>query len=330
MKNDISSNMHMLKNPSKSNYKENSVEIDPLALYLKQISANPLLSRGEELELGKKIWTLKGEICELENNYKLNGTNSEKYHLERKELQDKFNKYREKMITSNLRLVVSIAKRFQYRGLYLLDLIEEGNIGLMEAVERFDYTKNCRFSTYGSWWIQQAVTKAIADKGRTIRIPIHILTSVQKCYSVINYLSQQYSREPEVYEIAEYMNISTDKVENYLSYGTEVSSLDTSVDDENTTSLSDLINDDSYEQPFESAFNINLQDILELSLSELSPREKTILILRYGLSGECPQTLEEIGNIMGITRERVRQIQNKCISKLRTFKEIRELEAVMV
>ena len=232
MKNDISSNMHMLKNPSKSNYKENSVEIDPLALYLKQISANPLLSRGEELELGKKIWTLKGEICELENNYKLNGTNSEKYHLERKELQDKFNKYREKMITSNLRLVVSIAKRFQYRGLYLLDLIEEGNIGLMEAVERFDYTKNCRFSTYGSWWIQQAVTKAIADKGRTIRIPIHILTSVQKCYSVINYLSQQYSREPEVYEIAEYMNISTDKVENYLSYGTEVSSLDTSVDDQ--------------------------------------------------------------------------------------------------
>ena len=330
MRNDISSNMYMLNEPSRSNYKGISAGIDPLSLYLKQISVHPLLSRGEELELGKKIQTLKGEISELEKSNKLNGSDSGKYHLERKELQDKFKKYREKMITSNLRLVVSIAKKFQYRGLNLLDLIDEGNIGLMEAVERFDYTKNCRFSTYGSWWVRQAVTKAIADKGRTIRIPIHILTSVQKCHSVIKYLSQQYSREPKVYEIAEYMNISTEKVEIYLSYGAEVTSLDTSVDNDNTTTLSDLIDDNHYTQPFESAFTVNLQDILDSSLSELSPREKTIIKLRYGLSGECPQTLEEIGDIMGITRERVRQIQNKCICKLRTFKEIRELKAVMV
>ena len=330
MRNDISGNMNMLSKPSKPGYRENITEINPLSLYLKQISVYQLLSRDEESELGKNIQTLKGNITELEKNYKHNGTDPEKYRLELKEYKDRFSRYREKMITSNLRLVVSIAKRFQYRGLNLLDLIDEGNIGLIEAVERFDYTKNCRFSTYGSWWIQQAVLKAIADKGRTIRIPVHILSSVQKCHSVIKYLSGQFGREPEINEIAEYLNISEDKVAKYLSYGNEITSLDTSIDDDNTTSLADLINDNHYAQPFESAFTTTLQDILDSSLSELTPREKSIIKLRYGLSGECPQTLEEIGNIMGITRERVRQIQNKCISKLRTFKEIRELEAVMV
>ncbi len=328
MRNDINSNM--LTRSVESGYKERSVDIDPLAFYLKQISNYPLLSRGEESELGKNIQTLKKEISKLEKKYKYNETNSENYCLELKEFKDRFSEYREKMITSNLRLVVSIAKKFQYRGLSLLDLINEGNIGLIEAVERFDYTKNCRFSTYGSWWIQQAVLKAIANKGRTIRIPIHILNSVQKCHSVIKYLSGQYNREPEIYEVAEYLNISKDKVEIYLSYGSEITSLDTSIDDEKTTSLADLINDDHYAQPFETAFTTTLQNILDSSLSELSPREKSIIKLRYGLSGECPQTLEEIGNIMGITRERVRQIQNKCIKKLRTFTEIRELESVII
>jgi RNA polymerase primary sigma factor len=317
----------MLSKPSQAAYKKTSVDIDPLALYLKQIAIYPLLSRGEESELGKNIKTIKEKISDIEKNYNHNGIDSEKHLVE---LKDSFIKYREKMITSNLRLVVSIAKKFQYRGLNLLDLIDEGNIGLIEAVERFDYTRNYRFSTYGSWWIQQAVLKAIADKGRTIRIPVHVLSSVQKCHSVIKYLTGQYSREPEIYEIAEYMNISTDKVENYLSYGNEITSLDTSIDDDNTTSLADLINDNQYIQPFENAFSTTLKDILDSSLSVLSPREKSIIKLRYGLSGECPQTLEEIGNILGITRERVRQIQNKCISKLGTFKEIRELKAVVV
>ena len=326
MRNDINSSM--LTRSAESGYKESSVDIDPLAFYLKQISNYPLLSRVEESELGENIQTLKKEISKLENKY--NESNSENYCLELKEFKDRFSEYREKMITSNLRLVVSISKKFQYRGLSLLDLINEGNIGLIEAVERFDYTKNCRFSTYGSWWIQQAVLKAIADKGRTIRIPIHVVSAVQKCHSVIKYLSGKYNREPEVYEIAEYLNISKNKVEMYLSYGNEITSLDTSIDDEKTTSLADLINDDHYAQPFESAFTTTLQNILDSSLSELSPREKSIIKLRYGLSGECPQTLEEIGNIMGITRERVRQIQNKCIKKLRTFTEIMELESAIV
>ncbi len=329
MRNDISNNMFILSKPSKSGNKESNVDIDPLSFYLKQISKYSLLSREEELKLGKGIQNLKKKIIHLEKNFDKKDIGSEKDMLKIKELKEKVSKLREEMITSNLRLVVSIAKKFQYRGLKLLDLIDEGNIGLIEAVERFDYTKNCRFSTYGSWWIQQSVLKAIADKGRTIRIPIHILSSVKKCHSIIKYLSQQYGREPKIAEIADYMNLSTEKVELYLSYWTEVASLDTSINDDNNSTLSDLIYDDNYEQPFESALTKNLQDILDSSLSELSSREKKIIKLRYGLSGECPLTLEEIGSILGITRERVRQIQNKSISKLRSFKEIKELELII-
>ncbi|MDA3941308.1 MAG: sigma-70 family RNA polymerase sigma factor [Spirochaetia bacterium] len=305
---------------------ENSLEINPLALYLKQISKYSLLSKDKELQLGKDIQNTKKDIIKIENNY----DNLENNSLELKKLKETFNSLRENMITSNLRLVVSIAKKFQYRGLSLLDLIDEGNIGLIEAVERFDYTKNCRFSTYGSWWIQQSVLKAIANKGRTIRIPIHILNYVKQCHSIIKYLSQQYEREPKIFEIADYMNISIEKVNLYLSYRAEVASLDVPINDDNSSSLSDLVNDDNYEQPFESALTKNLQEILDSSLSELSLREKKIINLRYGLSGECPLTLEEIGKQMGITRERVRQIQNKSISKLKSFKEINELKPLLV
>ena len=322
MRNDISTNMYMLNKPVKSNQKESNFGIDPLSLYLKQISKYSLLSKAEELKLSENIQNFKKDIIKLEGN-------SQNNILKIKELKEQASSLREKMITSNLRLVVSIAKKFQYRGLSLLDLIDEGNIGLIEAVERFDHTKNCRFSTYGSWWIQQSVLKAIADKGRTIRIPIHILNSVKKCHSIIKYLTQQYGREPKIEEIANYMNLSTEKVELYLSYWSEVASLDTSINDDNNSSLSDLICDENYEKPFESALTKNLQEILDASLSELSVREKRIIKLRYGLSGECPLTLEEIGSLMGITRERVRQIQNKSITKLRSFKEIIELEEII-
>ena len=323
MRNDISNNMFILNKHSSTNSKKSNLEIDPLSLYLKQISKHSLLSKEEELKLGESIQNRKIEIENLEKN--LANTNS----LELKELKEEFRKLREKMIVSNLRLVVSIAKKFQYRGLNILDLIDEGNIGLIEAVERYDYTKNYRFSTYGSWWIHQSVQKAIADKGRTIRIPIHILNSIKKCHSIIKYLSQEYGREPQITEIADYMNLSTKKVELYLSYWTEMTSLDSSINEENNSSLSDLIYDDNYKEPFENALTKDLQNILDSSLSDLSSREKQVIQLRYGLSGECPQTLEEIGSLMGITRERVRQIQNKSISKLRTFKEIKELEAII-
>lgn len=327
MRNELSTNMYTLNNQTKHKNNETSLEIDPLALYLKQISKYKLLSRNEELQLGENIQKTRKNIIKIEENR--NMQNSENSIIELKKLKEQFSSLREKMITSNLRLVVSIVKKYQYRGLNLLDLIDEGNIGLIEAVERFDYTKNCRFSTYGSWWIQQAVLKAIADKGRTIRIPIHILNYVKQCHSVIKYLTQQYEREPRIKEIADYMNISVEKVDLYLSYKTEVTSLDIPINDENNSSLTDLIDDDNYEKPFENALTKNLQDILDSSLSELSPREKKIINMRYGLSGECPLTLEEIGKLMGITRERVRQIQNKSISKLRSFKDIKELEPML-
>lgn len=301
---------------------------DPLTLYLKQISNYPLLSKDEELEIGEQIQTYKGKLGELEEQYHSGECEHEKYVPLKKKLEKNLNFYRNKMITSNLRLVVSIAKKYQHRGLSFLDLIDEGNIGLIEAVERFDYTKKCKFSTYGTWWIQQAVIKALADKGRTIRIPIHVLNVIRKCYSVTKFLTQELGREPSYEEIAEYMNITVGQVENIMKYSGETASLDVTVDDENVTTLSDLVFSDEYTEPFESVFNITLQDLLDRSLEELSEREERIIRLRYGLSGKSPLTLEEIGKILGITRERVRQIQNKAIVKMRSHTVIRELENV--
>ncbi|MFP4179823.1 MAG: RNA polymerase sigma factor RpoD/SigA [Spirochaetaceae bacterium] len=301
---------------------------DPLTLYLKQISNYPLLSKDEELEIGEHIQRYKKKIEELEEEYHSGECDHDKYVPLKKKLEKHLNFYRNKMITSNLRLVVSIAKKYQHRGLNFLDLIDEGNIGLIEAVERFDYTKKCKFSTYGTWWIQQAVIKALADKGRTIRIPIHVLNVIRKCYSVTKFLTQELGREPSHEEIAEYMNITVAQVENIMQYSGETASLDVTVDDENVTTLSDLVFSDEYTEPFESVFNITLQDLLDRSLEELSDREEKIIRLRYGLSGKSPLTLEEIGKILGITRERVRQIQNKAIVKMRSHTVIRELENV--
>jgi len=296
----------------------NNLEKNPLSIYLQQISQYVLLTKEEELQLGENLYFLKNKISGTD----INSAYIYKFKAE-------YNSLREKMITSNLRLVVSIAKKYQHRGLSLLDLIDEGNIGLIEAVERFDYTKNFRFSTYGSWWIQQSILKGIADKGRTIRIPMHILNCLKKINSVISYLFIQEGRTPCLDEIAEYMNISSDKVEKYLSYNKEISSLDSTLDEDNKSTLSNMISSND-ESPFDFALMNSLQDILDKTLDILSPREKRIMILRYGLAGECPLTLEEIGKIMGITRERVRQIQNKCIGKLRSLTEIKELDTVMV
>jgi len=296
----------------------NNLEINPLSIYLQQISQYALLTKEEELQLGENLYFLKNKISGTD----INSTDINK-------LKAEYNSLREKMITSNLRLVVSIAKKYQHRGLPLLDLIDEGNIGLIEAVERFDYTKNFRFSTYGSWWIQQSIFKGIADKGRSIRIPIHIMNYLKKINSVIAYLFLQNGIEPQIDEIADYMNISSDNVEKYLSYNQEISSLDSSIDEDNKATLSNMISSND-KSPFDFALMKNLQDILDETLNVLTFREKRIMILRYGLSGECPLTLEEIGKMLGITRERVRQIQNKCIEKLRSLTEIKELDTVMV
>ncbi|ADK79317.1 sigma-70 family RNA polymerase sigma factor [Sediminispirochaeta smaragdinae] len=302
---------------------------DPLSLYLKQISAYPLLTKEEELMIGREIQERKQELLELEELLGKEEIERSAYLFRKRTIEAVLRKSRDRMITSNLRLVVSIAKKYQHRGLSFLDLIDEGNIGLIEAVERFDYTKRCKFSTYGTWWIQQSVIKALADKGRTIRIPIHVLNIIRKLFSVTKHLTQELGRDPSSAEIAAYMDLPVERVESILQYSGETASLDVTVDDENITSLSDLVFSDDYIEPFESVFHVTLKDLLDTILGQLSEREQTIIKLRFGLADRTPLTLEEIGSILGITRERVRQIQNKAIEKLRSIAAIQELEEIV-
>jgi RNA polymerase primary sigma factor len=296
-------------------------ESDPLALYFRQISRFPLLTLHEEQNIGEKIINLRTKLKELEADKKNTNIDGDKAALESALLH-----YKNVMINSNLRLVVSIAKNYQHRGLSLLDLIDEGNIGLIEAVERFDYTRGCRFSTYGTWWIRQAIIKSIADKGRVIRIPIHMLNTIKKCYYVAKQLTQDLGRDPNEEELSEYLGVPVSKVKEIVKLSQETTSLDTIVDDGNLTRLADLIKDDNRAEPFEMVFSMTLQETMGGILSQLSEREMKIIQLRFGLTGENPLTLEETGKYLGITRERVRQIQEKAIWKLRTLHDLKELK----
>ena len=306
-----------------------AVEQDSLSLYLKQISAYHLLNRAEELDLALNINTLKNHLKDLEEKVQYGELEYVDYEKKYALCEAELNKFRNKLITSNLRLVVSIAKKYQHRGLNLIDLINEGNIGLIEAVERFDYRRGCKFSTYGTWWIQQSIIKSIADKGKTIRIPVHVLNSARKCYSATRELTQEMGREPKAEDIARYMDMSEAKVETILSSTGNTTSLDTSVDDENSTNLLELIASDEYYEPFEEFFKLNIKEIVKYSLEELTSREREIVKLRFGLTAEGPQTLEDIGHKFNITRERVRQIQNKAIAKLGESSQIKELRSVI-
>ena len=333
--------------------KKNKVlkESDPLALYFRQISRFPLLTLQEEQNIGEKIISLRTKLKALDSEKKKNkdidsrrrvrmypesntileqhtssfqdevaDISEEKAALERALLH-----YKNKMINSNLRLVVSIAKNYQHRGLSLLDLIDEGNIGLIEAVERFDYTKGFRFSTYGTWWIKQAIIKSIADKGRLIRIPIHMLNTIKKCYYIAKQLTQEFGRDPNEEELSMYLGVSPDRVKELIFLSQEATSLDAILEEGNTTRLFDLIKDDNVTEPFEIVFSMTLQDTILGILSQLSDREMKIIQLRFGLTGENPLTLEETGKTLGITRERVRQIQEKAVHKLKSNNELKKL-----
>jgi RNA polymerase primary sigma factor len=299
-------------------------ESDPLALYFRQISKFPLLTVQEEQSISAKIVSLRDKLNALAAEREEKP--EEAFATEKSALENAILFYKNKMINSNLRLVVSIAKNYQHRGLSLLDLIDEGNIGLIEAVERFDYTRGCRFSTYGTWWIRQAIIKSIADKGRVIRIPIHMLNTIKKCYFVAKQLTQDLGRDPSDRELAEYLGVPVGKVKEIVKLSQETTSLDTIVDDGNLTRLADLIRDDSMAEPFETVFSMTLQETMGDILSQLSEREMKIIQLRFGLTGEGPLTLEETGKILGITRERVRQIQEKATFKLRNLRELNELK----
>ncbi|HUX51251.1 MAG TPA: sigma-70 family RNA polymerase sigma factor [Spirochaetia bacterium] len=307
---------------SDESVRDDNSDADPLALYLKQISAYPLLKEADELSIGKRIAGLRDELNEAKRGRGDLPEGSAETEAEIVRLQELLREQKNIMINANLRLVVSIAKRYQNRGLNLLDLIDEGNIGLLEAVDRFDHTRGCRFSTYGTWWIRQGIIKALADKGRVIRIPMHMLNTIRKCYFAAKELSQELGRDPSVKELSLHLAIPEEKVSHVLSLTHDASSLDSQIDRENPTSLIEIIPDENNTSPFDLVFEFLLQDTLQQVLQQLTEREMQIIQLRFGLAGEGPFTLEETGNHLGITRERVRQIQDRAMKKLRQSPQI--------
>jgi len=309
---------------SKNTKPESDSNDDSLAIYLKQISSIPVLSAAEEYEISKNIATLSRRVEELEENVSVDPAMKTGGEIEKEKAQLKH--FKNLFIRSNLRLVVSIAKKYQNRGLSLLDLIDEGNIGLIEAIERFDYTKGFKFSTYGTWWIKQAIVKSLADKGKMIRIPVHMLNTIKKCYYVAKDLALKNGKEPTEDELSEIVGIPSQKLKEINQIAQDTGSLDTPVNSDNYTEIGDLIEDQKIKGPFEELFAYALQDTLEAILTKLSEREKQIIELRYGLYGIGPHTLEETGLILGITRERVRQIQKKALKKLRELNFSKDLE----
>lgn len=305
---------------------ESAEEKDLLAVYIRQISRYPLLTAADEQEIGKAVLSARTELARQATPA---GERSRTRTARRSELERRIAALKNRLITGNLRLVVSVAKKYQHRGVSLLDLIDEGNIGLIEAVERFDHRKGCRFSTYGTWWIKQAVIKALAENGKSIKIPIHLLNTIKRCFSIARQLTQDLGREPTHAEIAAYLGMPKSRVQELIGFSHEPASLDTPVADENASRLVDLIRDDGSPEPSRNAFALALQDTLAMVLEKLTDREMRIIKLRFGLDGEGPFTLEETGRILGITRERVRQIQERALAKLRQMRSASELEAFM-
>lgn len=271
---------------------------DPVRMYLKQIGKVPLLTAEEEVELAKRAEA------------------GDKYAIE-------------KLCTANLRLVVSIAKKYVGRGLLFLDLIQEGNLGLMKAVEKFDWTKGFKFSTYATWWIRQAVTRSIADQARTIRIPVHMVETINRMSRVRRQLTGELGREPNTKEIADAMGMTEDKVRDILKSAQEPTSMDATVGDEEDSHLGDFIPDENAESPADAASNVFLRGQIYELLDELTEREKRVIIERFGLAGEPPRTLEQVGQEMGVTRERIRQIEAKAIRKLRHPTRKKRLEGYL-
>ena len=331
---DVSSSRGSLepKNPDHIPYKSRktarrdkaeSEEQDPLSLYLYQISKIELLDAVEEQRLGREISELVSGLEALRAQA-INADDPIDSKREIQKTERRLTDAKQKMVKANLRLVVSIAKGYQHRGLGLLDLIDEGNIGLLEAVGRFDYSRGYRFSTYATWWIRQAIIKSLAEQGRVIRIPIHMLNIIRKCYYTARQLTQELSRDPGLDEIADRLNMSRQKLIKVMEFSQSTASLDSVMDGDNSTSLSELIRDDSTVDPYSEVFKTTLKEVLDCVLQGLSARENTILKLRYGLSGESTHTLEETGKVLGITRERVRQIQERALEKLREKDELSE------
>ena len=309
-----------------------SVE-DPVRMYLKEIGKVPLLSADEEIELAQnmedgavateKINVLKGRIDGASEEEKA------EIKAEIKTLQrdvDKGADAKKRLAEANLRLVVSIAKRYVGRGMLFLDLIQEGNLGLIKAVEKFDYKKGYKFSTYATWWIRQAITRAIADQARTIRIPVHMVETINKLIRVSRQLLQELGREPSPEEIAKEMNMPVERVREILKISQEPVSLETPIGEEEDSHLGDFIKDDNVPVPADAAAFTLLKEQLEEVLGTLTEREQKVLTLRFGLEDGRARTLEEVGKEFNVTRERIRQIEAKALRKLRHPSRSRKLK----
>ncbi|HEX8003608.1 MAG TPA: RNA polymerase sigma factor [Mycobacteriales bacterium] len=286
---------------------------DPVRMYLKEIGKVPLLTAEEEVDLAKRIEAGLFASEKLATPRKI--ADRTRKDLEAIERDGQLAK--KKLVEANLRLVVSIAKRYVGRGMLFLDLIQEGNLGLIRAVEKFDYTKGYKFSTYATWWIRQAITRAIADQARTIRIPVHMVETINKLIRIQRQLLQDLGREPTPEEIAKEMDLTPDKVREILKVSQEPVSLETPIGEEEDSHLGDVIEDSDAVVPVDAASFILLQEQLDSVLHTLSEREKKVIQLRFGLTDGHPRTLEEVGREFGVTRERIRQIESKTLSKLR-------------
>ncbi len=307
---------------------------DPVRMYLKEIGKVPLLSADEEINLAQKMED--GNQAEEEIEKLKEQLENAKNEDEKKELEEKIKEQKryiakgdaakKKLAEANLRLVVSIAKRYVGRGMLFLDLIQEGNLGLIKAVEKFDYRKGYKFSTYATWWIRQAITRAIADQARTIRIPVHMVETINKLIRVSRQLLQELGREPSPEEIAEEMDIPVERVREILKISQEPVSLETPIGEEEDSHLGDFIQDENVPVPADAAAFTLLKEQLDEVLGTLTEREQKVLRLRFGLDDSRARTLEEVGKEFNVTRERIRQIEAKALRKLRHPSRSRKLK----
>lgn len=306
---------------------------DPVRMYLKEIGKVPLLSAEEEIDLAQKMEAgavAKEKIAILKKRQEsASEEEEEEIEEEIKSLQKDLNagdEAKKRLAEANLRLVVSIAKRYVGRGMLFLDLIQEGNLGLIKAVEKFDYRKGYKFSTYATWWIRQAITRAIADQARTIRIPVHMVETINKLIRVSRQLLQELGREPTPEEIAAEMNMPVERVREILKISQEPVSLETPIGEEEDSHLGDFIQDDNVPVPADAAAFTLLKEQLEEVLGTLTEREQKVLTLRFGLEDGRARTLEEVGKEFNVTRERIRQIEAKALRKLRHPSRSRKLK----
>lgn len=290
---------------------------DPVRMYLKEIGKVDLLTPEEEVQLAEKMQAgneAKARLEEIEKNHEQ--VDETEMQAIRKAIRGGENA-KKRLSEANLRLVVSIAKRYVGRGMLFLDLIQEGNLGLIKAVEKFDYRKGYKFSTYATWWIRQAITRAIADQSRTIRLPVHMGDSISRYRKTLNQLAQQMGRQPTPEEVAEAMEVAPEKIHQIVQAAQRTISLETPIGNEDDTSLGDLIADEVSETPYEAASESMLKRDVGAALDTLSARERLVLQLRFGLGQGHQHTLAEVGEQLQISRERVRQIENEALQKLR-------------